>query len=123
LPGATPAPLEEQSPDGSTFLASQTSGRAVTFGVADSGILDARGPGATGGIASLLDTILPPGLVDLVLSPLLILEILIRTIVDGGAAILGPITLLALSAYGIFKYDRNTKRDPFAAGADPGLVS
>jgi hypothetical protein len=123
VPGSALAPLEEPSPDGSIFLASQTSGRAVTFGEADSSIVDARGPGATGRIASLLDTILPPGLVDLVLSPLLILEILIRTIVDGWAAILVPITLLALSAYGIFMYDRHTKRDPFAAGADPGLVA
>jgi hypothetical protein len=61
-------------------------------------------------MARLLDTVLPPAVVDLVLSPLLILEILIRTVLDGGATMIGPLLILAACAYAIFKYERSAKR-------------
>lgn len=68
---------------------------------------------ATDRMGVLLDAVLPPAIVDLVLSPLLILEILIRTIVDGGLRVIGPLLLLGVFALGIFLYDRSTRRTPF----------
>jgi hypothetical protein len=65
-------------------------------------------------MARLLDTVLPPAVVDLVLSPLLILEILIRTVLDGGATMIGPLLILAACAYAIFKYERSAKRHAVA---------
>jgi hypothetical protein len=68
---------------------------------------------ATDRMGALLDAVLPPAIVDLVLSPLLILEILIGTIVDGGIRVIGPLLLLGMFALGIFLYDRSTRRGPF----------
>ena len=58
----------------------------------------------------MLQTVLPPAIVDLVLSPLLILEILLRTSLADGQKILIPILLLALSAVLISVTDRRSKR-------------
>jgi hypothetical protein len=52
---------------------------------------------------------------------MLILEILVRTVIDGGAAVLVPLSLLAVCAYVIFRYDRSLKRDRFLDGADVGV--
>lgn len=98
-------------------------GAPVAFGFgSDSDAVESRGSGPTDTMAHLLETVLPPALVDLVLSPLLILEILIRIILDGGARMIAPIALLLASAYGIFKYERSTRRRA-ADGADPGLLA
>jgi hypothetical protein len=104
-------------------LATGSSGLPVAFGTEAMGsTADRNESGATAEIASLLETVLPPALVDLVLSPILILEILIRTVIDGGATVLGPLSLLAVCAYLIFRYDRSLKRDPFVDGVDPGVT-
>jgi hypothetical protein len=102
-------------------LATEASGRPVPFGPEAIGSADHEQAGPTAGIASLLETVLPPALVDLVLSPMLILEILVRTVIDGGAAVLVPLSLLAVCAYVIFRYDRSLKRDRFLDGADAGV--
>jgi hypothetical protein len=77
---------------------------------------DASRSTATQRMAAALDTVLPPEMVDLVLSPLLILEILARTILDGGARVIGPISLLALSGLLMFAYDRRSRRAAPAGG-------
>jgi hypothetical protein len=79
-------------------------------------MMDASESTATQRMAAALDTVLPPEVVDLVLSPLLILEILARTILDGGARMIGPLTLLGLSGLLMFGYDRRSRRAVSAAG-------
>jgi hypothetical protein len=74
------------------------------------------GSTATQRVAAALDTLLPPAVVDLVLSPLLILEILGRTILDGGARVLGPLSLLGVSALAMFMYDRRSRRTTVVDG-------
>jgi hypothetical protein len=64
-------------------------------------------------VAAVLNTVLPPAVVDLVLSPLLIIEILFRTIVDGGTRFVAPLMLLAMSAVIVYVYDRTSKRGLF----------
>ena len=54
--------------------------------------------------------VLSPAVVDLVFSPLLILEILLRTLLDGGSSLIGPLTMFALAAMALFAYDRFAKR-------------
>ncbi|HEY4606653.1 MAG TPA: hypothetical protein VIH55_03310, partial [Acidimicrobiia bacterium] len=72
-------------------------------------LLESEDMGATVRMAAMLETVLPPAVVDLVLSPLLILEILLRTIVDGGLTFIGPLTLLGVCALAIFIYDRSSR--------------
>ena len=75
-----------------------------------SSLMAAQETGATATMARMLDTVLPPAVVDLVLSPLLILEILVRTLLDGGSRLVGPLTMFAISAMALFVYDRFSKR-------------
>jgi hypothetical protein len=75
-----------------------------------SSLLAAQDTSATAAMAAMLDTVLSPAVVDLVLSPLLILEILLRTLVDGGSSLIGPLTMFALAAMALFAYDRFAKR-------------
>ncbi len=97
------------------FSVRWTPGELLAFGFEPDGEMsEARGSGATDRMARLLETVLPPAVVDLVLSPLLILEILIRTVLDGGAAMIGPLLILAACAYAIFKYERSARRHPVA---------
>jgi hypothetical protein len=74
-------------------------------------LLAAQDTGATATIAAMLNTVLSPAVVDLVLSPLLVLEILLRTLVDGGMRFIGPLTLFAISAMALFAYDRRSRRN------------
>jgi hypothetical protein len=74
-------------------------------------LLAAQDTGATATMAAMLDTVLSPAVVDLVLSPLLVLEILLRTLVDGGMRFIGPLTLFAVSAMALFAYDRRSRRN------------
>jgi len=76
-----------------------------------SSLLAAQDTSATASMAAMLDTVLSPAVVDLVLSPLLILEILLRTLVDGGSSLIGPLTMFALAAMALFAYDRFAKRN------------
>ena len=76
-----------------------------------SSLMTAQETGATATMAKMLNTVLPPAVVDLVLSPLLILEILVRTLIDGGSRLVGPLTLFAVSAMALFVYDRFSKRN------------
>jgi hypothetical protein len=75
-----------------------------------SSLMSAQETGATTTMAKMLDTVLPPAVVDLVLSPLLILEILVRTLIEGGSRLVGPLTMFAVSAMALFVYDRFSKR-------------
>ena len=74
-------------------------------------LLAAQDTGATATMAAMLDTVLSPAVVDLVLSPLLVLDILLRTLVDGGMRFIGPLTLFAVSAMALFAYDRRSRRN------------
>jgi hypothetical protein len=65
---------------------------------------------ATNTMSAVLDTVLPPAVVDLVLSPLLVLEILIRTTLDDGRRVLAPLILLAASAIMVALADRAIRR-------------
>jgi hypothetical protein len=111
IPFASTPPSEDPASDSIEFSIRWTPNEPVALGFEPSGeTSEARGSGATDRMARLLDTVLPPAVVDLVLSPLLILEILIRTVLDGGAAMIGPLLVLAACAYAIFKYERSAKR-------------
>jgi hypothetical protein len=111
IPFASTPPSEDPASDSVEFSIRWTPNEPVAFGFEPDGeTSEARGSGATDRMARLLDTVLPPAVVDLVLSPLLILEILIRTVLDGGAAMIGPLLVLAACAYAIFKYERSAKR-------------
>ena len=92
-------------------LAAVTPGQPFTVSSeAISGLLAAKDTSATAAMAAMLDTVLSPAVVDLVLSPLLILEILLRTLIDGGSNLIGPLTMFALAALGLFAYDRFARR-------------
>lgn len=111
---ANPSSLDPVS-DSIAFSIRWTPDEPVAFGFEpDRATSETRGSGATDRMARLLETVLPPAVVDLVLSPLLILEILIRTVLDGGAAMIGPLLILVACAYAIFKYERSTKRHAVA---------
>jgi hypothetical protein len=111
IPFASTPPSEDPASDSVEFSIRWTPNEPVAFGFEPDGeTSEARGSGATDRMARLLDTVLPPAVVDLVLSPLLILEILIRTVLDGGAAMIGPLLILAGCAYAFFKYERSAKR-------------
>jgi hypothetical protein len=115
IPFASTPPSEDPASDSIEFSIRWTPNEPVALGFEPSGeTSEARGSGATDRMARLLDTVLPPAVVDLVLSPLLILEILIRTVLDGGAAMIGPLLVLAACAYAIFKYERSAKRHAVA---------
>jgi hypothetical protein len=79
----------------------------------------ADGAGATAAVSAMLETVLPPAMVDLVLSPLLILEILLRTTLDGGQSIFAPLALLAVCAAMISLTDRFSKRASRATEPTP----
>jgi hypothetical protein len=61
-------------------------------------------------MSAALETVLPPAAVDLVLSPLLIFEILLRTSLAGGKGILVPLMSLAVCAVLISLTDRFSRR-------------
>jgi uncharacterized membrane protein len=65
-------------------------------------------------MSAVLDTVLPPAVVDLVLSPLLVLEILVRTTLQDGQRVLAPLILLAIAAIVIAVADRFAKRQAAA---------
>lgn len=93
-------------------LAALTPGQPFTVSQeAISSLLANADTGATARMAAMLDTVLPPAVVDLVLSPLLVIEILIRTLIDGGSKLAGPLALFAISAMALFVYDRFSKRN------------
>jgi hypothetical protein len=71
---------------------------------------DQDGTELTTRASAMLETVLPPAVVDLVLSPLLILEILLRTSLAGGQSVFVPLALLALSALLISLSDRFSRR-------------
>ena len=88
----------------------QTPGQPPALGdAAVQGITGSKAAGATERMAAVLDTVLPPAVVGLVLSPLLVLEILARTTWEGGLAIVGPLSLLAICAMAILVHDRRSK--------------
>ena len=118
IPFVSAPSSEDPASDSIAFSIRWTPNEPVAFGFEpESEASEARGSGATDRMARLLDTVLPPAVVDLVLSPLLILEILVRTVLDGGATMIGPILILAACAYAIFKNERSAKR---RAVADSG---
>jgi hypothetical protein len=61
-------------------------------------------------MSTMLETVLPPAAVDLVLSPLLVLEILLRASLGGGEGIFLPLGLLAVCAVLISLTDRFSRR-------------
>jgi hypothetical protein len=81
--------------------------------------LETSGTETTAVFSAMLETVLPPAVVDLVLSPLLILEILFRTTLDGGQRIFAPLALLALCAATISLTDRFSRRASRAAEPTP----
>ena len=115
IPFASTTPGDDAANDSIGFSIRWTPNEPVAFGFEpDGGMSEDRGSSATDRMARLLETVLPPAVVDLVLSPLLILEILIRTVLDGGTAMIGPLLTLAVCAFAIFKYERSGKRPAMA---------
>lgn len=109
--GSSLAPDLEAPTVRTEFLSlAQTPGQLPALGQADvQGIVGSKAAGATERMAAVLDTVLPPAVVDLVLSPLLVLEILARTTWEGGLTIVGPLSLLAICALAILFQDRRSK--------------
>jgi hypothetical protein len=66
-------------------------------------------------MSAMLETVLPPAAVDLVLSPLLVFEILLRTSLAGGEGIFLPLGLLAFCAVLISLTDRFSKKSQRAS--------
>lgn len=91
--------MATQTPDTPLILASEAT-------------VEATGAGAANRMATLLETVLPPDVVDLLLSPVLIVEILARTILDGGMHVIQPLILLAVFGVGMFLYDRSKRPEP-----------
>ncbi len=61
-------------------------------------------------MAAMLETVLSPAIADLVLSPLLVLEIVGRILADDWLRLLAPLAMLMLAGVAIFRYDRKTRR-------------
>ena len=102
--------LEAQTWPTEALRLAQTPGQPLALGQsAGQSIIGSKAAGATERVAAVLDTVLPPAVVDLVLSPLLVLEILARTTWEGGLAIVGPLSLLAICAMAILVHDRRSK--------------
>lgn len=114
-PSPSPAQASEDATGSATFiLATQTPDPPRAMGPEEArSIVGSRESGATERMAAVLDTVLPPAVVDLVLSPLLVLEILVRTTLEGGLTVIGPLSLLAICAFAIFVFDRSSKRSAF----------
>ena len=72
----------------------------------------------SGWVASMLDVVLPPTVVAVVLSPLIIIEVIGRTILRSGSAILLPIVLFSLTL--LFFRWRDRKREAAHAIATEG---
>lgn len=66
--------------------------------------------GTTAKMAAMLETVLSPAIADLVLSPLLVLEIVGRILADDWLRLLAPLAMLMLAGVAIFRYDRKTRR-------------
>jgi len=77
----------------------------------------------TGWVASMLDVVLPPMVVSVVLSPLIIIEVIGRAMLRSGAAILLPILLLGLSLLFLRWRDRNRQAGQALAEAGPGIAA
>jgi hypothetical protein len=72
----------------------------------------------SGWLASMLDVVLPPMVASVVLSPFVVMEVIARTILRSGSAILLPILLLGLSI--VFLRWRDRRRGPAQTAADEG---
>ena len=72
----------------------------------------------SGWVASMLDVVLPPMVVAVVLSPLIIMEVIGRTMLRSGSAILLPIVLLGLTL--LFFRWRDRKREAAHAATTEG---
>ncbi|HLF43956.1 MAG TPA: hypothetical protein VJA46_10595 [Acidimicrobiia bacterium] len=111
-PGSTTAgpgePTSESEVSSDLMATAQTPAQAEVSD--DARTLDQDDAGITSRVSGMLETVLPPAIVDLVLSPLLILEILLRTSLAGGRQILIPLSLLALCAVLISLTDRFARR-------------
>ena len=108
--------LEAQTWPTESLSLAQTPGQPLALGqAAVQSIIGSKAAGATERMAAVLNTVLPPAVVDLVLSPLLILEILARTTWEGGLAIVGPLSLLGICAMAILVHDRRSKGEQLAA--------
>jgi hypothetical protein len=73
----------------------------------------------TGWVASMLDVVLPPMVVSVVLSPLIIIEVIGRAMLRSGAAIL----LLGLSLLFLRWGDRNHQAGQAVAEAGPEIAA
>ena len=90
------------------------------FGV-NTGVSEAPSPMAdlSGWLASMLDVALPPVVVAVVLSPLIVLEVVARTVLRSGLALLPPIVLLG-GALLFFRWrDRRRETGPALVDDDP----
>ena len=72
----------------------------------------------TGWLSTMLDVVFPPMVATAVLSPLIIIEVIGRTILRSGSAILPPILLLGLSI--LFIRWRDRSRGAAQTAADEG---
>ena len=89
------------------------------FGV-NAGVSEAPTPMAdlSGWLASMLDVALPPVVVAVVLSPLIVLEIVARTIFRSGLAIFPPILLLGATLLFLRWRDRRREDGPMLTDGD-----
>jgi len=94
------------------------------FGV-DAGVSKAPAPMAdlSGWLASMLDVVLPPVVVAVVLSPLIILEVVTQTVLHSGLAILPPIVLLGAALLFLRWWDRRRETGPAVSGESPLAAS
>ena len=77
--------------------------------------MKAMGAETTSTIALSLEVFLPPAIAELVLSPLLVIEILGRTAFEGGWGILLPLGLLVASGALLVRADRRIRRSAIRA--------
>ncbi len=97
---------EEVDASGLGFVP-QTPGVAVAQGMSPaSGAFGNEEAALSSQVSTVLETVLPPAIVEVVLSPLLVLEILAKIIMADGQKILIPLSLLAVCALVIAFGDR-----------------
>jgi hypothetical protein len=114
--GGSEADIDSTSSNSLTLTAQSPAQSMVDDGALLADTSGQDGTELTTKTSAMLETVLPPAIVDLVLSPLLILEILLRTSLAGGQSVFVPLALLALCALLISLADRFSRR---SAGPTP----
>lgn len=109
--GTTTPPEPDADPPPTLTPLERWASEAFVTGGSEAGSGDASSSTASrSGIAVALETVLPPDLIDWAVSPFLILMVILRTTLSGGASILFPAAALAIAAAVLVVLEARSRR-------------